>query len=132
MTGKGGEAIFTPKSFTAAWNRGQGNTPNSISPLPHLLCITELWSLFHLQQSLVGAQALETWISQIRLPKIVIRAGPGTYIGRSKNSLSQMNGPHITQSSSQGRGGGTSLRENIQPILECMVFSPLHHPTHEQ
>lgn len=51
MTGKGGEAIFTPKSFTAAWNRGQGNTPNSISPLPHLLCITELWGLFHLQQS---------------------------------------------------------------------------------
>lgn len=60
MAGKGGKAVFTPKSLAAAWNRGQENTPNSTSTLPHLLGITELWSLFHLQQSPVGPQALET------------------------------------------------------------------------
>lgn len=61
MAGKGGKAVFTPKSLTAAWNRGQENPPNSISPHPpHLLGVTDLWGLFHLQQSPVGAQALGT------------------------------------------------------------------------
>lgn len=59
MTGKEEGAIFTRKSLMAPWNRGQKNTPNSISPFPHLLRITELWGLFHLQQSPIGAQALE-------------------------------------------------------------------------
>lgn len=124
MTGKEEGTIFTPKSFTAAWNRGQKNTPNNNPPFPHLQCITELWGVFHSQQSPVGAQALETWISQNRLPKIVVRAGPGTYIGRS-NSPSQMNGPHHTEQQSRKKA---LLRENIQQIPECMVFSPLHRP----
>lgn len=51
MAGKGGKVVFTPKSLTAAWDRGQENTPHSTSPLPHLLGITELWGLFHLQVS---------------------------------------------------------------------------------
>lgn len=101
MTGKEEGTIFTPKSLTAAWNRGQKNTPHNNPPFPHLQCITELWGVFHSQQSPIGAQTLETWTPQNGLLKIVIREGPGTYIGRSKNSPSQMNGPHHTEQQSR-------------------------------
>lgn len=86
MTGKEEGAIFTPKSLTAAWNRGQKNTPNNNPPSPDLLCITELWGLFHSQQSPIGAQALETWISQNGLPKIVIRRGQAPILEGAKTA----------------------------------------------
>lgn len=71
---EGRESSIYPQILIAAWNRGHLISSN-ISPLPHLLSITELWGLFHLQ-SPTGAQPLETWISQTALHKTVLRPGP--------------------------------------------------------
>lgn len=117
----------TPKSLTAAWNRGQENTPKGTLPLPWLLSSPGLWGLLHPQPRSPGPRNM---VSGRGLLKPRGGQGQAPVVEGTNESITNEWATCHTHSSQKGEGGGEKalLRENTQPRPERMVFRPLRHP----